>query len=117
MNTIVSFETAKLLKEKGFNNVTLSGYNKVTNKPINMYNINSQNILISAPTIAEVVMWCFNIHKIWIVSFPELFNGQIVRFYSCIFEDGIGEDDGDGFFNSPIEAYEQAIKYVLTNLI
>lgn len=70
----------------------------------------------SAPTIAEVVMWLYEKHGIWIVAFPELFNGTEVRFYPSIFEQGVGEDI-EQYFNSPSETYEAAIEYCLTKLI
>lgn|SRR5574343_440389 len=115
MNTPVNFEIAKLLKEKGFDRKTSSCYYKDGDEEINSYliyygnykeqlidelNNSDKNIYIegfdynidpsrySAPTIADVVMWCFNKYKYSIeysMNIPEsgeydgcyVFNGLI----------------------------------------
>lgn len=106
MNTHVNFETAKLLKEKGFDlpsEILLSNEIDYTKH-------------FSTPTIAEVVMWLYEKHGIWITV--------------CVIgADGFGywlhnqdrkrlnPDDQGGDFNSPTEAYSAAINYILKNLI
>ena len=103
MNTPVSFEIAKLLKEKRypFEFITVGELEEV---PLNI------------PTIAEVVMWLHEKHEIWVIVIPELLNGVEIRYYPSVFEQGIGEDI-EVYYNSPTEAYEAAIEYCLTNLI
>ena len=117
MNTPVSFELAKLLKEKGFDvSVRTAWYiDEVGYWKIPM-NHNQSNVKYSAPTIAEVVMWLYEKHEIWVIVIPELLNGVEIRYYPSVFEQGIGEDI-EVYYNSPTEAYEAAIEYCLTNLI
>jgi hypothetical protein len=93
MTTPVSFKLAKLLKEKGYNTLQVVG---------------------DFPTIAEVVMWLYEEHGIWIEVVLEssfftydittIKNGEnlVTKYYN---------------FNSPTEAYESGIEYCLTNLI
>lgn len=116
MNTPVNFEIAKLLKEKGFDKITESLWHFNGSECIKMINKNSENFGFSAPTIAEVVMWLYEKHGIWITV--------------CVIgADGFGywlhnknrkrlntEDQG-GYWYSPTEAYEAAIEYTLNNLL
>ena len=111
MNTPVSFELAKLLKEKGypFEFITVGELKEV---PLNI------------PTIAEVVMWLYEKHGIWIVVNPHKGKNNLGEFFmefdpevwsftnECVFH-----NTELLYFNSPTEAYEAAIKYCLTNLI
>ena len=111
MNTLLSFEIAKLLKEKGFDAPCIyfftenrelyclhpaESYNGFT--PKNEFDLeldceypfeyNNLKAICKAPTIAEVVMWCFNKYKYSIeysMNIPEsgeydgcyVFNGLI----------------------------------------
>ncbi len=129
MNTPVSFELAKVLKEKGFE----------SKSPIAEYwNIDGKQTLIEtwedeydsfhhedcpsdiifickAPTIADVVMWLYEKYEYWCYTYT---NGKI--WYPCIqhkFGDMAVLSGKIGEFNSPTEAYEAAIFYVLNNLI
>lgn len=119
MNTPIDFNTAKLLKEKGFDEPTIQWYHR-DSKKLNtndlMFSMNKLTDNYSAPTIAEVVMWLYERYEIWITVLPELFNGEKIRYYPSVFEQGIGEDL-EQYFDSPKEAYEAAIEYVLKNLI
>ena len=75
-------------------------------------------------TIAEVVMWLYEKYGIWIVVSTTI-SKQFI--YKCI--DMSGEKDQsksnyptciskDGtYYNSPTEAYSQAIEYTFKNLI
>ena len=96
LNKPVDFTTAKLLKEKGFDENCRFGYNG-SFEPHHIGLIefgylqrNSEllKLTYSAPTIAEVVMWCFNKYKYSIeysMNIPEsgeydgcyVFNGLI----------------------------------------
>lgn len=115
MNTPVSFENAKLLKEKGFDIPTLKWYHRETKK-LNtndlIFSMNKLTDNYSAPTIAEVVMWLYKKHGIWISVFkykdhaadlndPYLFRNQFDR----------------GDYDSPKKAYEAGIEFALKNLI
>ena len=150
MNTHVNFETAKLLKEKGYSWECSHFYSKdkydkefilrtgteydSNRDPIWDWNLNGgkSGMLLkaipypnddtatyySAPTIAEVLMWLYEKHGIWIVSSYELNieNHQKEWFW-------VGIKDGEEIayqyksFNSPAEAYESAITYILEDLI
>lgn len=116
MNTPVSFEIAKLLAEKGFdercrfvhdtwNNIhdwveDGEGEHRNSHKNASIY--------YSAPTIADVVMWLYEKHNIWIGV------NRNPNFYYVVYSKTEVKDIKNNF-NSPIEAYEAAIKYVLEN--
>ena len=145
MNTPIKFELAKLLKEKGFDEGTEANWwilakdhteNYKKKLPVDESKIFFTNNLdefelktqideetehnayhvLSAPTIAQVIMWLYEKYEIWVVVLPELLNGETVRFYPSIFEQGVGEDIEE-YSNSPTEAYEAAIEYTLNKLI
>lgn len=145
MNSNVNFEIAKLLKEKGFDKECLNYYTLAYGKKPyitqgieyqsdakikfdwNCNNEDSKGIQApypntyhisqcSAPTIAEVVMWLYEKHGIWITV--------------CVIgADGFGywlhdrdrkrlnQDNQGGYWLSPTEAYEAAVEYTLKNLI
>ena len=75
MNTPVSFEIAKLLKERGFKGDTY--YDDRGWHSFVYYDIHSKELkpqrwfgdfrnIVKAPIIAEVVMWLYKTHGIWI---------------------------------------------------
>ena len=113
MNTPVNFEIAKLLKEKGFDKRCLHLWHYNGSDCISMPNKNSENFGYSAPTIAQVVMWLYEKHGIWIAPkkamgmnkwFPQIYKGDDLIISEII-------------TNSPTEAYEAAIEHCLTNII
>jgi len=71
----------------------------------------------SAPTIAEVIMWLYEKHGIWISIEPP-FPKRIVlwEYYIQKSEDRtlLGQNSG---YDSPTKAYEAGIEYALKNLI
>lgn len=73
------------------------------------------NCECSAPTIAEVVMWLYEKYGIWIGVQP---NEPYVDDDWCftIFKDLKNNNSLEGY-NSPTEAYEAGIEYILKNLI
>lgn len=132
MNTHVKYEIAKLLKEKGFDEPCLRYYSNLNlftdkykdwnNHTIGNTSMHKRNAnYYSAPTIAEVVMWLYEKHGIWITVEPFLRRekNELVYFYKIF--------GSDGYLNtisrlsmghsSPTEAYEVAVEYVLKNLI
>ena len=120
MNTPVSFEIAKLLKEKEFEEQTLYAFkidgtrisfgNGVNaNLNYNHFRQNNKNALTSSPTIAQVLMWLYETHDIWI-GCTQLKGSQC---FDCDIE---GETITKMFI-SPIEAYEAGINHCLTKLI
>lgn len=147
MNTHVDFEIAKLLKEKGFDIPVLSYYDgdrfclnySIINQYIQEYIEDKGDCLIipytsgegslyletinfngwgvnnySAPTIAEVVMWLYEKHGIWISVNYKL--GHFVPTISKGDLKSIKIKDWN-LFPSIGEAYLEAIKYCLTNLV
>jgi hypothetical protein len=116
MNTPVSFELAKLLKEKGFDRKCRNFYYTDSDEILeSAYCDNHNNASVSicsAPTIAEAVMWLYENHKIWVSILStndlEMFSYKIAskqgQYYSSNYD-------------SIIEAYEVAIIHVLEELI
>lgn len=147
MTTLVTFELAKLLKEKGFDIATRKYYEHSLTERYNSedgysgpfgwkkgetilqegYHINNSKFdnsnddwfICSTLTISEVVMWLYEKHGIWISSEPFIKNdNSVVNIYK-IFKEGIIDTISRGSmgYNSPTEAYEVAIQYTLNNLI
>jgi len=124
MNKEVNFEIAKLLEEKGFNNESSHYYNEEGKYLFDMdfpaLQPTKPDKYFDAPTIVEVVMWLYEKHEIFIQLFP-IGEDSKMKFYSKI----IVNDNGwvkiihqiSSIVNSPTEAYEAAIKYVLEKLI
>jgi hypothetical protein len=115
MNIPISFEIAKLLKEKGFNEQGLSIYLDGEIEELRSTISNNQFMTsrtYSAPTIAEVVMWLYEKHEIWI----SVFSTDDVTMFSYKISSKFGQHYSPNF-NSPTEAYEAGIKYVLEKLI
>jgi hypothetical protein len=114
MNTPISFEMAKLLKEKGFDRPC---YHYYYNNKLDSSSKDNWNALngYSAPTITEVVMWLYDKYGIWVSVNTEPESG--------VFYFSVDKNKGDFFYDkgedypSPTEAYEAAILYTLKNLI
>lgn len=147
MTTPVTFELAKLLKEKLFNNETEHFYTKPNSKmfgidehgryyPIKniskkLYRcgehaaLNSESVY-SAPTIAEVVVWLYKKHGIYIHISPHGEEEDLFvdcKWWFSIYKDklfnligGSKVTEGIEDFDSPTETYEAAIEYTLNNL-
>jgi len=122
MNNPVSFELAKLIKEKGFDEEAI----------VNVYHPSDQTRAypkeyikegdyILAPTIADVVMWLYEKHGIWIMvnNWIEhvLDDDDNILEKTHLFAWFITGEAEERTFNSPIEAYEAGIEYILTKLI
>lgn len=110
----VSFETAKLLKEKGFNEGCSTTYT-----PNGFFHTHNYRPLLGdifAPTLQMAMKWLREVHNI------DIFPWKIGKgVYSCaIFNSNTSQDlSSDKDF--PSEKYEEtaeaAIKYCLENLI
>ena len=130
MNTPISFELSKKLKEKGFNKECFYYYSS-TGDLIEPYEENGSSIdtefrvelsdlldyhnyqylsRYAAPTIAEVVMWLYDKHGIWI----EVRKSYLLNQFVAVTKNPRVELSSK---DSPIEAYEAAIEYTLKNLI
>lgn len=122
----VNFETAKLLKEKGFDEPCYLGYNKngeyfPTNNRSNSQIIQPDFCYICCPTLQMSMKWLREVHNIHIIIHPytemEGHNWSFIfdKFaYGCWQELGIYITDS---WNTYEEAAETAIRYCLKNLI
>ena len=141
MNTPVSYSIAKLLKEKGFDKPTHSFYvideseygeieEFITNPNDNYPTLDDNSLfdtLASAPTIAEVVMWLFESHNIWIYltrdsvtnTFGPVINTETksIYFNNQSTVSRVTGQKYDPWYNKPENGYQKAIEYVLTEMI
>lgn len=117
MNTLINFELAKMLKEKGFDEPCYKGWDlseEDSNPTFHEYTTQNKNsdcieTFYTAPTIAEVVMWLYKKHGIWIEVTTDVYS----KFCWLVKEFRASQNN----YNSPTEAYEAAIEYTLNNLI
>lgn len=119
----VSFEVAKLLKEKGFAVGSDHSFNPTTNEPQNISSLNSILPAIERPTHSLAIKWMrenFGIHisseynygtKLWEYTITFVEDSQ--KTYELIDKLGILAPE----FNSPEEATEAALRYTLKNLV
>lgn len=130
MNTLITWEIVNLLVEKKFN---VSPYLKINEN--NPKNLNSNyNPLKYQPwyidlTIADVIMWIYKKYGIWIANnrcFEVTDVEQKGNDMGLIFNDKFNytltileknSTESSDCYNSPTEAYQNAIEYCLTNLI
>lgn len=116
-STYVTFEQAKLLFEKNFNEYCTSYYEK--DKSLHQYvgNFNSEDLYMphySRPEQWKVVEWLRVNHGIWIeVCKPA--RQKLFRFNVDINDQNVFTSVVS--FQSPQEAYSAAFDYVLKNLI
>ncbi len=123
------FETAKLLKNKGFNEPCYACY---LNKKLSHYDYLSTNFeliddAISAPTLQMTMKWLREVHKLHIITIPYApmdrtphHPGEAdVVYIAQIFRGIIPIDEvGRSIIKlSPEETIDAAIKYCLENLI
>lgn len=133
MNTSVSFELAKLLKEKGFDDECKYYYDEDEELNFHIgfigdvwrnseikdglpYNKeNHRSPCVSAPTITEVIMWLHEKHKIWLSV--EWENNA----YRCTIQSTTSRYRNVynilPNFSSPTKAYEAALLYTFKKLI
>lgn len=120
----VKFETAKLLKEKGFDWAVLTCYENSEFRYVNLWNWNKFNAstLCSAPTQQMAMRWLWeekglNVNAIY-GDYPTLKKSfwvpQIDSLNGCY-----GVDDEDFFreYDSREDCIEAALRYTLNNLI
>ena len=113
-----TFEQAKLLKEKGFDEVTDTIFMINHSIEVVFENINylkhsdGNNPFVSRPEQWEIVEWLRVNHGIWI--WVECYNNND-KFVPQIPKANLQKILGH--FNSPQEAYSAAFDYVLNNLI
>lgn len=132
MNTPITYELAKLLKEKDFNLKVVNYYNYeklslisdkdrrigglVNYNPINWNAVKEH--YTSAPTIAEMLMWLYEKHGVWIeVNLPLYCSFKYTILTTKSFAGTLLETMSDNEFEEPTEAYLAAIEYTLKNII
>lgn len=104
MNTLLKPATIELLEDKGFtDNLIHDGMGT------SHYNV----------TIAEVVMWLYEKHGVWIeVSLNQFSKPKDLQWmYSIVFTEDCTYSHSPKSYNSPTEALEAAIIYTLNKLI
>jgi len=125
-----SYEVAKLLKEKGFNEYCLKNYWS-SDKELHdwkwelSYNRNSDENRntkdCAAPTQQMAMKWLRKVHNILLFILPAQENGKLaylVEVWTWNDEEGIYESTYAPMpRKEPEQAIEAAIKYVLENLI
>ena len=123
----VSFETAKLLKEKGFDEICYLGYNKngeyvPTSNRTNSQIIQPDFCFICCPTLQMTMKWLREVHNLSVEVYRTAcgYIGCIVAVPSGtdkkVFQYD-GDDEDSGQWTTYEGAVEAAIKYCLENLI
>lgn len=124
MKTIVDFSTAKLLKEKGYNNPHDKVYSTLGNVLDSHYPTMSNSnldpgISCTAPTIGDVIIWFYEKQGIWIVVNVQIDDSWYFELYNL--KDSrnaeIRVDIYDNIYENPTEAYQAAITYNIYNII
>lgn len=111
----VSFETAKLLKEKGFDEKCNMAYFNKTLVDYTMFGFCLGGDLLDCPTLQMAMKWLREIHKIDITVDPhDVESDWIYQFHLCQNKDYLFSRDVDTSYENCAEA---AIKYCLENLI
>lgn len=129
MDKPVSYKLAHLLKKKGFDEpcrasilfMSAPFYNGglTTNSELSKQGrMMGISTLCSAPTIAEVIMWLYEKHGIWISVELNTYDNKFDYLIITRKIDSWHVKDNDTKkFNLPTEAYEAAIKYCLEKCI
>jgi len=116
----VSFETAKLLKEKGFDEKLQHYYDSdgiLIWCKRGVYFDNKLNAIFIAPTLQMAMKWLREVHNIKVNVFYNNSN-YAIEYFETNTQTGVDESVfiGDGY-KSYEEAVEVALKYCLENLI
>lgn len=121
---LVSFETSKLLKEKGFdevwcNHIYCIGYNTIPedNELLECdwrNNVKGQFHLALAPTQALAQKWLREKHSIHIAIMPAIIPSNEIKYY--VYR-GKKSWDWSELYNTYEEATEAALLYALKNFI
>lgn len=113
MNTPVNFEIGKLLRDNK-QNISSSKLMYASNGKLTdaIYDFDEWCF---APTIAEVVMWFYDKYNVWISVTHKRHSEN--KHFAYIIKQANGIETYLWEFNSPTEAYSEAIKYILINNI
>ena len=120
----VSYETAKLLKEKGFDGICRTAYETITNEhAVEQSSISKWGKLgqVKRPTLQIVMKWLREKYSLEIYPYhynPIIYNSkwwfEIIEYPNSVAE---YESVKDEEFDTYEEACEAAIKYCLENLV
>lgn len=120
----VSFETAKLLKEKGFNEPCIcysygEGMNNYFSKSRIIDNLNKDASYILLPTQQMAMRWLRDVHNIYINIAPthNVVDGSINFIWLTYSSSYSVTGECDIFYKTYEQACEAVIKYGLENLI
>lgn len=129
----VSFETAKLMKKKGFDEATIGHYYTISeipekikffDSPISIYHSDGLIGCIQAPTLQMTMKWLREVHHYYIqVMLDGWACGGHLGYYVVVqktdsdFEMMLSDVRERVFYDTPEEAAEDAIKYIVENLI
>lgn len=122
----VSFETAKLLKEKGFNENTSVNYFVGDDKPrgcvvgemIYHKRLEEDTHLIACPTLQMAMKWLREVHKLEIYPYHQYSqDGNNWWFEIVKFPSPVSDYESNAIYATYEEACEAAMKYCLENLI
>ena len=108
----VSFETAKLLKEKGFDELTTKSYPYFEGK--------DYKYDISCPTLQMAMKWLRKAHNICVVSFPVVTDddGEAGCLWNYVISRKLKTlHNSDALYESSESALSNGLKYTLENLI
>lgn len=113
----VSFEIAKLLKEKGFNEPCIATYNSTTKKfhveELYLDWSTQWESYISVPTHQMTMAWLREVYNIFIIIEPY---SNTSCYFSLWEDDNYYENPLRKSFPSYEETVEQALKYVLEKI-
>ena len=118
-----SFETAKLLKEKGFDEICYLGYNKngeyvPTSNRTNSQIIQPDFCFICCPTLQMAMKWLREIYSLEIYPYHDFPKAGDKWWFEIIkYPNSVSEHESETAYNTYEQACEEAIKYCLENLI
>lgn len=117
----ITFEQAKLLKEKGFNTTTSAFYFEEDKSFFKTIEVNTEKGIILAPEQWQVIEWLRVKHSIWIhvyyLTENKCWGWDCYKYEK---ENGLLNEPAISFkmnLQSPQEAYSAAFDYIFKNLI
>jgi hypothetical protein len=115
----VSFETAKLLKEKGFDDSLVPvNYGFNTYAPTGILIMNNPTNSILAPTLQMAMRWLRDVHKLEIYPYHQNSPTCDKWWFEIVnFPSQVSEYESNTIYITYEEAAEAGIKYCLNNLI
>lgn len=119
----VSYETAKLLKEKGFNEHchTWQRENENINYcdiPLDYSDMFEEHNEYLVPTYQMAMKWLREVHSLEIYPYHDFTEDNDSWWFEIIrFNSSYAEHESDSIYHTYEEACEDAIKYCLENLI